>query len=264
MAVTEILQTDTLEQMRVKINSLAASDFGDIATLDSSLSATSVIGAVNEINAVVTSTAGWYLEDLSSSVQAIGSGQTLRAHGTANQTVTTVSAPDTLTISLATNVTIPNNLTVTNNLTASGTTHTLGTIEISGNDIRSTDSGDINFNDRTQHNSGLYAGLVEIKDVSGKGGIRGLGTNKIINFDAWPVFNSYLSFEGSVADGNELDLFCTNPTADRTVTIPDATGTIILDSTTGWATSTIFSTSVSLVIYDSSGVAQKTIVGSST
>ena len=200
MAVTEILQTDTLEQMRVKINSLAASDFGDIATLDSSLSATSVIGAVNEINAVVTSTAGWYLEDLSSSVQAIGSGQTLRAHGTANQTVTTVSAPDTLTISLATNVTIPNNLTVTNNLTASGTTHTLGTIEISGNDIRSTDSGEINFNDRTQHNSGLYAGLVEIKDVSGKGGIRGLGTNKIINFDAWPVFNSYLSFEGSVAD----------------------------------------------------------------
>ena len=31
MAVTSIEKTDTLEQMRVKINSLAANDFGDIA-----------------------------------------------------------------------------------------------------------------------------------------------------------------------------------------------------------------------------------------
>ena len=39
-------------------------------------------------------------------------------------------------------------------------------------------------------------------------------------------------FEGSTPDGNETTLTVTDPTADRTVTIPDATGTIVLDSTT--------------------------------
>jgi hypothetical protein len=39
-------------------------------------------------------------------------------------------------------------------------------------------------------------------------------------------------FEGSTPDVNETTLTVTDPTADRTVTIPDATGTIVLDSTT--------------------------------
>ena len=55
-----------------------------------------------------------------------------------------------------------------------------------------------------------------------------------------------------------------DPTADRTVSIPDLTGTIILDTSTGYATSTIFSSAVSLIIYNSAGVAQKTIFGSAT
>ena len=37
-----------------------------------------------------------------------------------------------------------------------------------------------------------------------------------------------LVFEGSSADGNETTLAVTNPTADRTVTLPDATGTVAL------------------------------------
>ena len=92
MAITTILTTDTLEQMRTKINSLAANDFGDIATLDASISATSVIGAVNELNSIVISAAGWFIEDSASSIQAIGSGQTLRAYGTSNQIDAVVSA----------------------------------------------------------------------------------------------------------------------------------------------------------------------------
>ena len=39
-------------------------------------------------------------------------------------------------------------------------------------------------------------------------------------------------FEGSTPDGNETTLTVSDPTADRTVTIPDATGTIVLDSLT--------------------------------
>ena len=37
-----------------------------------------------------------------------------------------------------------------------------------------------------------------------------------------------LTFEGSTADGSETTLAVTDPTADRTVTLPDATGTVAL------------------------------------
>jgi hypothetical protein len=53
-----------------------------------------------------------------------------------------------------------------------------------------------------------------------------------------PVFTgdvslvSNLIFEGSSADSNELTVTATNPTADRTITLPDATGTVILSSDT--------------------------------
>ena len=49
-----------------------------------------------------------------------------------------------------------------------------------------------------------------------------------------PVFTGTVSldssivFEGSTADGNETTLTATDPTADRTITLPDASGTVIL------------------------------------
>ena len=42
------------------------------------------------------------------------------------------------------------------------------------------------------------------------------------------ISDSSIVFEGSSADGNETTLTVTNPTADRTITIPDATGTVAL------------------------------------
>ena len=42
--------------------------------------------------------------------------------------------------------------------------------------------------------------------------------------------NVDLLFEGSTNDGNETTLTVTNPTADRTITFPDATGTVALTS----------------------------------
>ena len=54
MAARQITATQTLEDFRVQFNALSATDFGDIATLDSNLSATSVIGAVNELYAAIS------------------------------------------------------------------------------------------------------------------------------------------------------------------------------------------------------------------
>jgi len=42
------------------------------------------------------------------------------------------------------------------------------------------------------------------------------------------VSDSSIVFEGATADAFETTLFVTDPTADRTVTIPDATGTVVL------------------------------------
>ena len=130
MAVKFIAETDTLEQFRLEFNDLSANQFGDIAALSGSISATNLVAAMNETISIATSTAGFTIADETSSTQIVGGGDTLTVLGTANQIQTVVSPTDTLTLSFPNNVTIPNNFTVT------GTTSNLGTIEINGNNIR--------------------------------------------------------------------------------------------------------------------------------
>ncbi len=97
MAVKVINQTDTLETFRTTFNDLAANDFGDKANLSASISATNLVDAMNETISIATSTAGWTIEDASSSRQIIGGGNVLRVLGSANEVDAVVSATDTLT-----------------------------------------------------------------------------------------------------------------------------------------------------------------------
>src|SRR5210317_190178 len=176
MAIRQILATDTLETFRTQFNNLKSQDFGDIANLTGSITATNLVDAMNETISIATSTAGFKIEDASSTQQLIGGGDVLRIFGTSNEIEAVVSAVDTLTIglpsavSITTSVTAPTvstgNMSLTNgsitdssgsisfgdenlsttgningaNITGTGTTHTLGTIQISGNTISSTDS----------------------------------------------------------------------------------------------------------------------------
>ncbi len=73
-----------------------------------------------------------------------------------------------------------------------------------------------------------------------------------------------MAFEGATDDSFETQLTVVDPTSDQIITFPDATGTVALTNSTGWATGSIFTSSVTLVIYNSAGVAQKTIVGSAS
>jgi hypothetical protein len=50
-----------------------------------------------------------------------------------------------------------------------------------------------------------------------------------------------LVFEGSTADNNELTIAITDPTADRTITFGDVTGTVVTTGDTGSVTSTMIS-----------------------
>lgn len=53
-----------------------------------------------------------------------------------------------------------------------------------------------------------------------------------------------LTFEGSTADANETTLTVVDPTADRTITLPDVTGTVITSGDTGTVTNTMLAGSI--------------------
>jgi len=236
MAFKTIAQTDTLETFRTTFNALSTEDFGDIANLSGAISATNLVDAMNETIAIATSTAGFTIADDTSSSQIIGGGDTLTVLGTANQIQTVVTPTDTLTLSFPSDVTITNDLTVTNNLTASGSTHTLGTIEISGNTIRSIDSTEIQINDGLQVINPLRAGVTTINPA---------GSNNIESTSGFTVFGSsivlstsqFIAFEGSTDNAFETVLNVIDPTVDRTINLPDEDGTILTTGSSSVVTS---------------------------
>ncbi len=311
MAVKNIAVTDTLETFRTTFNDLCLNDFGDKANLSASITATNLVDAMNETISIATSTAGWKIEDSSSTQQIIGGGEILRVFGTSNEIEAVVSSTDTLTIglpaavSITTSVTAPTvsggnlsiasgsitdtsgnisfgneNLTTTGtinggaitgtSITGSGATHTLGTIEISGNTIRSTDSSMLIVNDNITINNSLVAGVTTLNPS---------GTSNITSSSGFTIFGSsivlatgkLIAFEGATDDSFETSLTVTDPTADRVVAIPDETGTIITTGSTDAVSETMMANDaigsnelksvVSLIIYNSSGTPLKTIYG---
>ena len=311
MAVRNISVTDTLETFRTEFNALAANDMGDIANLSGSISSTNLVDAMNETISIATSTAGFTIRDSSSTTQLIGGGDTLSFLGTTNEIEAVVSATDTVTIglpnavSITTSVTAPTlstgnmslangsitdssgaisfgneNLTTTGtinggaitgtSITGSGATHTLGTIEISGNTIRSTDSTTMIINDNLTVNNSLIAGVTTINPS---------GTNNITSSTGFTLFGSSivldtsktLIFEGATADNFETSLTVVDPTADRTITLPNETGTVVTTGSTDVVAESMMANDaigsnelksvVSLIIYNSSGTPLKTIFG---
>jgi hypothetical protein len=85
----------------------------------------------------------------------------------------------------------------------------------------------------------------------------GDGTNHWANLDYFsdinstvnPAFGSSITFEGATANDFETTLSITDPTADRTITFPDSTGTVALTSditVTASSTTTLSNKSISL------------------
>ena len=305
MAVRQIAVTDTIEKFRTEFNAMTQNDFGDIANLDASLSATNLVDAMNETLVAATNTAGFRVEDSSSTQQLIAGGDILRVLGTTNEIEAVVSATDTLTIglpnavSITTSITAPNittgnlslangsitdssgsisfgdeNLSTTGTITAAnfvntGTTSTLGTIEISGNTIRSVDSTEVNINDGL-----IIQGTLKTNTINPRSGTDvDFGSNNLTTSGSFYTSNASggIIFEGSTADGFETTLAATDPTQDNTITFPNEDGTVI---TTGSLDAVVeammandsvgsaeLKSVVSLVIYNSSGVAAKTIFG---
>ena len=232
MAVKFIAKDDTLEDFRLAFNDQSANTIGDISNLTGSINATNLIDAMNEAITIAVNTAGFTLRDSTSTIQQIGGGNVLNVVGAANEITAVVSATDTLTIGL------PDDVTITGNLTASGSTHSLGTIQISGNTLSSTDSTRINVNDTFRANAFESSdGILHMDEFLASNStyyprIQSTRSDKVLLFDAIPLFNERIAFEGSGEDDFETVLTVINPTADRTITFGDESGTVL---TTGSA-----------------------------
>lgn len=284
MAARTVATTATLEQFRTTFNTLSSSDFGDIGTLDAGLSATSVIGAVNEIYGLVISAAGWTISD-GSTTQDIGSGETLIVNGTSNEIEVAVSATDTLTIGLPSAVTITTSATINTLSLATGSiTDSTGTINFGDENLTTTGTitttGNISagtVNSSTVPSSQTLVGRTTVDTLTNKTLTQPTITQPSISA---PLITSDMTlstavtliFEGNVADAYELTLKAADGlTADRTVTLPNETGTVITTGSIDAVTESMMANDaigsaelksvVSLIIYDSSGVAQKTIYG---
>jgi len=319
MAVKNIAVTDTLETFRTTFNDLALNDFGDIATLSGAISATSIVGAMNETISIATSSAGFTIEDSSSTQQIVGGGDILRVFGTSNEIEAVVSATDTLTIGLPASVTVTTqltsptvvagNLTLTNgsitdssgsisfgnenltttgtinggaitgtSITGSGATHTLGTVEISGNTLRSTDSTRLNINDSFRANAfETQTGLLTVNEIGGFPFLTSSASGGAITAALAIDANLYLStartliFEGATSNTERTTVTVVDPTATRTITIPDETGTVITTGSIDAITESMIANDaigqnelkslVTLQILNSSGTTLKTIYG---
>ena len=71
------------------------------------------------------------------------------------------------------------------------------------------------------------------------------------------TFTQSIIFEGETADESETTLLATDPTADRTITLPDASGTVITTCNSDAPTTTTTTGDVDFVLVDDGGTLKK-------
>ena len=233
MAARQITTSQTLEDFRTQFNALSASDFGDIATLDSNLSATTVIGAVNELYAAIAGSLSFTISD-GSNTQTLVNANTLLFQGTANQITATVSATDKVTFAL------PDDVTIAGEFTASGTgTHTLGQISFASSTITSSGST-VTVNDDLSLSAGktLTANNISSSLDYVDFGAKQLVTSSYFYTSAAPG-SPAIVFEGNTQNDFETIITAVEPTADRTITVPNETGTLVTTGSSAVVTGTM-------------------------
>jgi len=234
----------------------------------------SILGTTNEIEAVVSATDTVTIGlpnavSITTSVTAptLSTGNMSLANGSITDTSGSISFGDE---NLTTTGTLNAGAITGTSITGSGATHTLGTIEISGNTIRSTDSTTMIINDNLTVNNSLVAGVTTINPT---------GASNITSSTGFTIFGStivlaqgkLIAFEGATDNSFETSLTVTDPTADNIITLPDNTGTIITTGSTDAVTESMMAndaigqnelkTVVTLQILNSSGTPLKTLYG---
>src|SRR5210317_1667043 len=178
----------------------------------------------------------------------------------------TLSSSDSSLITINDGLSISGALTVSGTITGtiSGAT-TAGNIQVgvTGNNEIDTSSGNLTIDSA--------GGTVSVDDnltVTGNTTITGNltvnGTQTTVNSTTIEVTNSF-TFEGSTADDYETVLGVVDPTADRTINLPNASGTIVLQDTTDTLTNKTINTAsntITIVEADISDLQSYILAGS--
>ena len=85
--------------------------------------------------------------------------------------------------------------------------------------------------------------------------------NKLVTdvdgISAASAFGASISFEGATSDDFETTLIVVDPTADRTITLPNATGTVLTTGNSDVGTTTTSSSDADFILVDDAGVLKK-------
>ena len=231
MTARSVASTDTLETFRTTFNSLSATDIGDLATLSSTIDATSIVGAINEIESEVSAF----------SINTISNASDLGA----------APATDDSFIIRDANVNALKEMTVANlfntpsltSPTITGTASVTGTLVFEGS---TADSFETTFaiTDPTADRTITFPNLTgTVSLITATETL----TNKTLTSPTLnsPAINSpTIIFEGSTADSFETTIAVVDPTADRTITLPNATDTLVGKATTDTLTNKTLTTPV--------------------
>ena len=206
MAARQVATTATLEELRTTFNTLSATDFGDISQLSSSISASNLVAAMNELEAEV---AGF-------SVSTITAQTDLGAAPATGDTfvINDVSAGGLKEMTVANLFTSP---TITSpSLIFEGSTADSFETTIAVTDPTA---------DRTitlPNATGTVSLITASETLTNK-----TLTSPTINGGTIAELSS-LTFEGSTANSFETAIAVVDPTADRTITLPNSSGTVAL------------------------------------
>jgi len=200
------------------------------------------------------SNSGFTLVDDSSTVTTISLGESMKIGGDTG--ITTTISGDNISIDLddtavtpgsygsatsiptftvdqqgrltaAGSASVATDLTIVDDSSTSATISLLtDTLKINGtsNEIETSISGD-------NITIGLPNDVTIGNDLTVTGDLTVNGTTTTVNSTTIEITNSF-TFEGSTADANETTLGVIDPTADRTINLPNASGTIVLKDTT--------------------------------
>lgn len=166
-----------------------------------------------------------------SPVVADSNNDTLTLVGGGGTTITTNDTTDTVTIS-STDTNTTYDLT---NTTVSGGSQ-INLVPSSGGTDSIQILGTTNEIEVSHASGSITVGLPN--DVVISGNLTVIGTTTTNNVETVSTSNGVI-FEGNVADGNELTLIAGTLTADQTITLPNATGTVALTSNIGNGTLTV-------------------------
>ena len=226
MAARQVAATATIEQLRTTFNTLSATDFGDIDQLSSSISASNLVAAMNELESEVSPFNASFVATQTDLGAAPATGDSIVIRDTS------ASALKEMTIAnLFTSPAIDTITAGTFTLDASADIN----IDAGGGDIILKDDG-TEFGRLTNNagqllikssSSATTALSLNGANVTIAGNLTVSGTTTTVDSSTVNLQTGFI-FEGSSADSFETTLTATDPTADRTITLPNLTGTVSL------------------------------------